>query len=169
MTEHILSLPVTGNTLSSMCFKALSKTIWRGETQLIQGLFWWNSLDDKWESVCQGPHTARTIISNPLFHSLCTSLPNQSLIFFSFPAVAAYFPSSSAQLLGTEAFVLSNPLDPSREALHGYPQGTVILLLQSPWLIVVRQALNSQLCSPLWSHFPESPSQKRATNQLWRP
>lgn len=33
-------------------------------------------------------------------------------------------------------------------------------------LIVVPQVLNSQLCSPLWSHFTESPSQKRAINQL---
>lgn len=97
-------------------------------------IFLMEALDDKWESPGQGPHTARTIISNPLFHSLCTSPPDQSCIFFSFPAVAVHFPCSPAHLLGTEAFVLSNPLDPSREALHGYPQGTLILLLQSPWL-----------------------------------
>lgn len=123
------------------------------------------SLDDKWESPGQGPHMARTIISNQLFHSLCISLPDQSHIFFSFPAVVACFPSSPAQLLGTEAFVLSNPLDPSREALDGYPQGALILLLQSPRQSdLVPQALNSQLCSPLASHFPESPSQKRTIN-----
>lgn len=65
---------------------------------------------------------ATTIISNQLFHSLRTSLPDQSRIFFSFPAVAAGFPSSRAQLLGTEAFVLPNPPDPSRGALHGCPK-----------------------------------------------
>lgn len=75
---------------------------------------------------------ARTIISNQLLHSLCTSLPDQSRIFLSFPAVAACFLSPPAQLLGTEAFVLNNALDPSREALCGYPQGTLILLLQPP-------------------------------------
>lgn len=58
--------------------------------------FWWNSLDDKWESSGQGPHMAKTIISNQLFHSLCTS-PDQSCLFFSFPVVAACFPSSGEE------------------------------------------------------------------------
>lgn len=122
-----------GNSLSSVCFKALSEKKVGGQTQLMQGLFWRNPQDDRRE---RQPRPRTTHGKSNHFKSTVSffmgfSPPSVSHIIMSFPAVTPCLLSSPIQLLGTEAFVLSYSLAPSRKTLHGYPQGALIFLLQS--------------------------------------
>lgn len=101
------------------------------------------------------------------------SPPSVCHIFMSFPAVTDCFHSSSIQLLGTEAFVLSYPFAPKQRSPSWIPTRRShfpppVLTPQHSWLRCL-QALNSQLSSPIQSHFPEPPPQKRSYQLVVEP